>query len=629
MEVSVSKPMQWLIKEFGEAYAENGKGQHYIKIPKFQRSLVWVEEQRRALVDSLYRGFPIGAILGYQVEGMKGNRNIIQIVDGLQRSTTIFEYLKAPLFYAPVDRVFSEEFVRAVVLKYGLPADSNGDSVVYEVLETWMRQVKTVQLGGKFNSTTLFAMLAEKFGPTEAPDDFVLAINVELGQVQLRVIGVESIAIPVILYSGDVANIPTIFELINNKGVKLSKYEILASSWVSSQTRISNPSIRKAIQGKYDVLIDQGFEIDGLSEDGEIEIDKFNLYEYLFGLGKVLEDKHEILFGSLGSPDESSPTGFVLVTTALKLRNSKMGDLESVIKSAMSEPEIIDLSKLESALLDARDQIHKAIAPHLKVKLHNRETTSFVAHSQNQILSLIASYLVNAYNTSTWEKLPEAELAKANQILKHAAAHYLLDIVTKRWRGSGDSRLYEMVWQGDDGDLHASDYYTQPVSPQIFKAALIDWHEEQLRKNQKKRQAVDTVSQAILKFLYSGLVTVLAEYMDVYELEHLYPVAVLANRILELQDEGWPISALGNLTLLEKDLNRIKGKNMLGDYLPSLIDSSEISNSDVDKIQKYLISPSWEEIRMSNLDGKERYMAYCRERMLAMTEVVMNNLKML
>jgi hypothetical protein len=346
-------------------------------------------------------------------------------------------------------------------------------------------------------------------------------------------------------------------------------------------------------------------------------------------LGKILEDKHEILFGTKGTPDESSPIGFVLVTTAMKLRNSKMNELEKRVKSKSNQNSIVDLEKHETAIIDARDQINKAIAPYLAVRLHKKETSSFVAHSQNQILSLISSYLVNAYDTETWEKKPEADISKANAVLQNAASHYLLDIVTKRWRGSGDSRLFEVVWEGDEEEkLSPSDYYCNPVDPKSFRLALIEWHEDQLTKKQKKRQAVDIAAQALLKFMYSGLVDVLADKKDEYELEHLYPVSVLADRILDLGDEGWPISALGNLTLLEKDLNRIKGRHMLGDYLPDLIDRSEISGSDLEKIQKYLVTPNWGEICMENLSDKQAYLDYCRSRMVSIVDVIMTNLRL-
>jgi hypothetical protein len=629
METSISKPEQWSIKDVGQAFDDTGVGLTYITIPRFQRSLVWSEPQRRMLVDSLYRGYPIGAILGYQTGKKSGTRNVIQIVDGLQRTTAINEYLKQPLYYAPVDRVFSEGFVESVVKIVGLDQSSDSNSNVYSALESWMKEVKITRMGAAFSHNTLIKTLASKLGvEKDVFDPLVDSINNELGDVQARVQAVESVAIPVVLYSGNVSHIPIIFERINNQGTKLSKYEILASSWVTSQTKITNPDIRKAISGKYDVLIKRGFEIDGLPENGNIDIDKFNLYEYLFGLGKVLEDDHGMLFGNGGEPDESTPTAFVLVTTAHGLRNSKMSDLESVIRTRQGNDSPLDLGQLESALLKSRDAISQALAPYLSIKLHKKADTEFVAHSQNQILSLIAAYLVNAFDVETWKPKAASEMARANAIAKNAPAHYLFDMLAKRWRGSGDSRLFEMVWSGDDNNLSPSDYYSNALDAESIKSALVDWHEDQLTKKQKERPNVTGTAQTVLMFLYSGLVPVLADRMDTYELEHLFPVAVLAEKILRLNDDGWPISALGNLTLLPKDINRIKGKNMLGDFLPRLINESDISVADVEKIQKYLIEPIWTEICMDKLHDKEEYMAFCRMRLDSIAQVVCKNLQL-
>jgi hypothetical protein len=502
-------------------------------------------------------------------------------------------------------------------------------SEVYSALETWMKEVKVPRLGAAFSHNTLIKTLSSKLSvEKESLESLVDAINDELGEVQSRVQAVESVTIPVVLYSGNVSNIPTIFERINNQGTKLSKYEILASSWVTSQTKISNPEIRKAISGKYEVLIKRGFEIDGLPESGNIDIDKFNLYEYLFGLGKVLEDDYGMLFGNGGEPDESTPTAFVLVTTAFGLRNSKMSDLESVIRKRQDNEEPLDLSALENALIKSRDAIYVALAPYLSIKLHKKADTEFIAHSQNQILSLIAAYLVNAFDVQTWKPKLPSEMSNAKAIAKNAPAHYIYDMLAKRWRGSGDSRLFEMVWTGDDTDLTPSTYYAKSLDAQSITAALLDWHEDQLTKKQKERPNVTGTAQTVLMFLYSGLVPVLADRMDTYELEHLFPVAVLSERILQLKDEGWPISALGNLMLLPKEINRIKGKNMLGDFLPKLLVESEISEADVEKIQNYLIQPTWKEICMDNLAGKDEYLDFCRMRLNFIAEIICANLRL-
>ena len=70
-----------------------------IRVPPYQRGQVWKKKQEEKLVDSIKKGFPFGTLLLYK----KGNGNF-QLIDGLQRSTTITKYLKNPAkFYKDED----------------------------------------------------------------------------------------------------------------------------------------------------------------------------------------------------------------------------------------------------------------------------------------------------------------------------------------------------------------------------------------------------------------------------------------------------------------------------------------------------------------------------------------------
>jgi hypothetical protein len=257
------------------------------------------------------------------------------------------------------------------------------------------------------------------------------------------------------------------------------------------------------------------------------------------------------------------------------------------------------------------------------LKLNKKAGDSVLAHSQNQILSLISAYLVNRFDNETWNE--RSDLSASKKIKDAAAGHYLFDMVAKKWRGSGDSRLFEMTWQGDEG-LSPSDYYTSKISREILINALIDWHEETLGKTQKQRANVPVIAQAVLLFLCSKLVSVHAHHSTDFELEHIYPVSVIGERIEELHDEGWPISALGNLMLLPKPLNRIKGKNTLGDYLPGLPVEEQLSNSDMESISNYLVTPSYLEITKDSLTDKAFYLEFCQTRMKAIAEQIAANL---
>lgn len=620
MDISISKPDQWTVKDISQAFNPEGVGTFFIQLPRFQRTLVWDEDQRRKLVDSLYRGYPIGAVLAYQTEDKRGTRTVLQIVDGLQRTTTISDYLKQPLFYAPVDRVFSIEIMAKIANAAGLSWNSDSERDIARALEFWMREVKIAKHSAVFSANSLISSLAKSLNVLEELFHSILNdINDELGEVSDRVKDIESIAIPVVLYSGDAGNIPTIFERVNNQGTQLSKYEVLASSWVDSQTRVSNEKIRSKVTDRYQLLISRGYEIDGLEAGAEIAVDQFNLYEYLFGFGRYLAEKFPLLFGDPGKADESTPIAFVLVTTAMGLRLSKMSDLASHLRER-SGNKPIDLSALEDAIVESAKAINGSLSPYLSLKLHKKDSGSVLAHSQNQILSLVSEYLVNKFDSSTWKS---KNSSIANQIVSNAASHYLLDMVVKRWGGSGDSRLFEMTW---NEQMDPAIYYAQPVSRQTLVSALITWHEDSLTKAQKERPSVPAVAQAVLLFLYSKLVSHYDNKATIFELEHIYPVAVIGQRIGELKDDGWPISALGNLMLLPKDLNRIKGKHTLGDYLPTIPVDERLSKLELESVEKYLVTPLSSAVTKASLTHKDFYLEFCRLRLKAIAEQIATNL---
>jgi hypothetical protein len=203
----------------------------------------------------------------------------------------------------------------------------------------------------------------------------------------------------------------------------------------------------------------------------------------------------------------------------------------------------------------------------------------------------------------------------------------LADIVRSAWRGSGDSRLFAVTWQ--DNGLPSS-YYAQPISASLMRDALTSWHEQLLEKRQTARANVPMSLKAVLLFIYSDKVSVYADLATTFELEHIYPVAYLAETIKNSpeKEEGWPISTLGNLMLIPKDLNRIKGRNLLGDFLPPLILSSEIDQTVLNKTQNYLGTPDWSEVKKVQNFSKDDYVNFCRSRAESLIEEIIQVLSL-
>lgn len=79
-----------------------------IKVPKYQRGIVWNASQKEKLIDSMKKGYPFGSIL---LSGPEGNR---EIVDGLQRSRTIIDFVSNPASFFNTDYLKDEDINKLV-----------------------------------------------------------------------------------------------------------------------------------------------------------------------------------------------------------------------------------------------------------------------------------------------------------------------------------------------------------------------------------------------------------------------------------------------------------------------------------------------------------------------------------
>ena len=99
-----------------------------IKIPVFQREYVWTDDQIMSLLDSIYRGYPVGSILLWSTkEALRHERNVggfrlpdtpedypvNYVLDGQQRLTTLYGvfHSDAPTEDAELARRFDVCFV--------------------------------------------------------------------------------------------------------------------------------------------------------------------------------------------------------------------------------------------------------------------------------------------------------------------------------------------------------------------------------------------------------------------------------------------------------------------------------------------------------------------------------------
>ncbi len=96
MAINHTDTVTWTIEDLVMALSDTPTKKSKITIPKFQRTLVWKKDQKKAFVDSVKKGFPVGAILLYKSTTDTSGTTIYNLIDGLQRSTSLNQYIKAP-----------------------------------------------------------------------------------------------------------------------------------------------------------------------------------------------------------------------------------------------------------------------------------------------------------------------------------------------------------------------------------------------------------------------------------------------------------------------------------------------------------------------------------------------------
>lgn len=216
-----------------------------IKIPVFQREYVWDDEQIMSLLDSIYRGFPVGSLLLWSTkEALTHERNlggfelpktpedypVNYVLDGQQRLTTLYGVFNSD--GKTSDQELADRFNVCFVpsteefIHYA-EADPKTSINLRVILDTTKLLPEMTRFDDE--KKTVIANLTERFKDYEFP---VVTIRDRTNQEVCRV-----------------------FQRINSSGTSLSTLELLAAWTWSDQF-----DLRKEIEGVLDKLSDKGYD---------------------------------------------------------------------------------------------------------------------------------------------------------------------------------------------------------------------------------------------------------------------------------------------------------------------------------------------------------------------------------
>ncbi|MCY3575077.1 MAG: DUF262 domain-containing protein [Acidimicrobiaceae bacterium] len=544
----------WPVSKLMDAVAKNPSGNSRITIPPFQRRLVWNQQTRKALIDSIRNGYPFGSILLYEdvKRGQEAGdgRHHFSLIDGLQRTQALKDYVERQNGYftrADLD----DDFVDTIAKHLGKETDEHRDRIRSAIVE-WVKGRRNFDAASGWSDSNLTKSLIEKvlrypadslllpkmFFEFSSNDDFNRALGDFLDKTRSQVNFILDAKIPVLRFAGDASKLPEIFELINTHGTQLSKYEVFAARWIDERNPISNHRIIEAIWKKYDALADEGFALDVVEDAPDPAkrlTQEYSLFDFLFGFGQLLADDYPRLF-TAPKDDRPSSAGFNLVTACVNLKIQDMDKLAQHIQG-------IDLDKLEQCIVESVKFVDRIMRPVLgPVRKYKAQP---IFHSEMMIVAFIATvfqarYTINGLQENdTWPR--DRKLLKRNLLM-----FYLSEILHDDWRGSGDSKVNDRL--RDFRYLHL-----KPPSEERWRQILDDWYADHLiERSDRKQYILDKRTEyLLLRYIFADQLGPNAKY----HVEHVIPTEQLLP--LKPKNEGWLYNSISNLALI-KDAGELK-----------------------------------------------------------------------
>jgi len=560
-----------------------------IKLPSFQRSVVWSEEKKKSFIDTVVRGLPFGSLLLY-----KETPEIYLLVDGLQRYTTLESYYNNPYKYLDFNKI-----------------DKNS-------LDQIMKHVKD-------NITTNFAefrnflimSIKEAFNFNKSNNDIIDLITKDIPILQnyncLRLLSsiveeikhdydINTLDIPLICFSGDFDDLPLIFERMNANGTQLSRYDIYAAKWCNIEFEYHDNEILQIVDQKYYNMVEKtGVEISNYSEGQVVKEQKVNLFEFCFALGKLLKNKFPNLFAesSRMKTSDVSSSGFSLLGVILNNSNKNLNSISNHFKD-MTPNKVRDLIKLKDKIIECVQTVDKILSQYT-LSLSDTFISKYI---ESQVICIIATlFKIRYLIKDNFAVVENTNISKfTNLFKKNMPLRYLSDIITDYWSGSGDTKIADEMAKS----LYDNRYLTS-ISIQSWEMDLQDWMGEQLQKPMKQ---IPVENKLFLNYIIKMKpFNVSSNYGSQYDFEYIISKDRFSKKFGDKNGRG----AVGNLCILPR--YEVRSKQELTVY--EMIDNKSILYTGKEETLKEFLYPERQELRfVSSPDSftYENYISFVKNR---------------
>lgn len=225
-----------------------------IAIPEIQRPFVWSSSKVRDLMDSLYKGYPVGYIITWRNPDIRLKDGTLSagkkvLIDGQQRITALTAAIVGQL-------VLNKDY-KEISIKIAYNPLAKADETLFEVCNTaiernpiWVNNIAPILNGEVSISQARREYM--KLNP-DANEDFIEDKLEHLKAIKNRQIGIIELDATL-----DIDTVTEIFIRINQKGVVLSNADFVMSK-IASDEHFGGNRLRKMIDYFCHLLKENGF----------------------------------------------------------------------------------------------------------------------------------------------------------------------------------------------------------------------------------------------------------------------------------------------------------------------------------------------------------------------------------
>jgi len=386
-----------------------------IAIPEIQRPFVWKPVKVRDLLDSLYRGYPIGYLITWHTPNLrlkdgtlsKGKRILI---DGQQRITALMTAL--------LGREVLNKDYKSVRIRIAFNPQEERFEVANPAIDqnsAWIKDISQLFTSPESYKPRLspYQMLKDYCAKNpNVSEEAIAAALQKLRDIEHHQVGVIELADDL-----DIETVTEIFIRVNSKGVELSQADF-AMSKIASGESYGGPLLRKAIDYFCRLVQDRGFA--GRLEKQDKEFVQSEFWPAI----RWLENKQDHLY-------DPTYTDVLRVVSISEFARGKMGDLVALLSGRNFETKTYE----EDIARESFEKLRRGIRAFVN-KTHFERFTMILQSAGFVRRKLITSENAVNFAYVVYLRGRNTSGLSADELEKLVRRWYAMSILTGRYSGS-------------------------------------------------------------------------------------------------------------------------------------------------------------------------------------------------